>query len=61
MLKDIEAAQKYMQRVGAKSADPRLQSAAFRAQAHLLLAGVLSRSPAFFESVRQLYDRCGQE
>lgn len=60
MLKDIEAAQKYMQRVSVKSADPGLQSAAFRAQAHLLLAGVLSRSPTFFESVRQLHDRCGQ-
>ncbi|MCX6844413.1 MAG: chromosome partitioning protein ParB [candidate division WOR-3 bacterium] len=60
MLKDIDVAQKYMQRVMGKSADRRLQSAAFRVQAHLLLAGVLSRSPAFFESVRQLHDRCGQ-
>jgi len=59
MLKDIEIAQKYMQRVSAKSADRRLKSAAFRAQAHLLLAGVLSRAPAFFQSVRQLHDRCG--
>ena len=60
MLKDIEAAQTYMQRVSAGSADRRLQSAAFRAQAHLLLSGVLSRAPAFFQSVRQLHDRCGQ-
>jgi len=60
MLKDIELAQTYLQRVSAKSADPRLQSAAFRAQAQLLLAGVLSRSPVFFQSVRQLHDRCGQ-
>jgi hypothetical protein len=60
MLKDIEIAQKYMQRVMGKSADPRLQSAAFRAQAQLLLAGVLDRAPAFFQSVRQLHDRCGQ-
>jgi hypothetical protein len=59
MLKDIEIAQKYMQRVSAKSADRRLESAAFRAQAHLLLSGVLSRAPAFFQSVRQLHDRCG--
>jgi hypothetical protein len=43
-----------------KSADRRLQSAVFRAQAHLLLAGMLSRLPVFFESVRQLHDRCGQ-
>jgi hypothetical protein len=60
MLKDIEFAQKTMQRVMGKSADPRLQSAAFRAQAQLLLAGVLERAPAFFQSVRQLHDRCGQ-
>lgn len=60
MLKDIEIAQKYMQRVSAKSADRRLESAAFRAQADLLLAGMLSRAPAFFQSVRQLHDRCGQ-
>jgi hypothetical protein len=60
MIRDIEIAQRYMQRVSAKSADPRLQSAAFRAQAHLLLSGVLNRAPAFFESVRQLHDRCGQ-
>jgi predicted transcriptional regulator len=60
MLKDIEIVQKYIQRVMDKSSDPRLQSAAFRAQAHLLLAGVLGRSEAFFQSVRQLHDRCGQ-
>lgn len=60
MLRDIEIAQKYLQRVSARSADRRLQSAAFRAQAHLLLCGVLSRAPAFLQSVRQLHDRCGQ-
>lgn len=60
MLKDIEIAQNYMQRVMGKSTDPRLDSAAFRAQAQLLLAGVLDRAPAFFQSVRQLHDRCGQ-
>lgn len=59
MLKDIEIAQKYMQRVMGKSPDPRLKSAAFRAQAQLLLAGLLSRTEAFFQSVRQLHDRCG--
>jgi hypothetical protein len=60
MLKDLEIAQKYLQRVGAKSRDPRLASAAFRAQAQLLLAGLLSRAPVFLESVRELHDRCGQ-
>jgi hypothetical protein len=60
MLKDLEIAQKYLQRVSAKSRDPRLASAAFRAQAQLLLAGLLSRAPVFLESVRELHDRCGQ-
>ena len=60
MLKDLEIAQKYLQRVSAKSHDPRLASGAFRAQAQLLLAGLLSRAPAFLESVRELHDRCGQ-
>jgi hypothetical protein len=60
MLKDLELAQKYLQRVSAKSRDPRLASAAFRAQAQLLLSGLLSRAPVFLESVRELHDRCGQ-
>jgi hypothetical protein len=60
MLKDLELAQKYLQRVSAKSRDPRLASAAFRAQAQLLLGGLLSRVPVFLESVRELHDRCGQ-
>jgi hypothetical protein len=60
LLKDLEIAQKYLQRVMGKSHDPRLSSPGFRAQAQLLLAGLLSRAPAFFQSVRQLHDRCGQ-
>lgn len=60
MLKDIEIAQKYMQRVMGKSHDERLSTPAFYAQAHLLLAGLLSRAPAFFQTVRQLHDRSGQ-
>jgi hypothetical protein len=60
MLKDLEIAAKYLQRVSAKSRDPRLASAAFRAQAQLLLAGLLSRAPVFLQSVRELHDRCGQ-
>lgn len=60
MLRDIEIAGKYLQRVSAKSRDPRLASAAFRAQAQLLLGGLLSHAPVFLESVRELHDRCGQ-
>ena len=60
MLKDIEIACKSMQRVMLKAASVRLKSAAFRAQAELLLGGLLERAPAFFQSVGQLHDRCGQ-
>lgn len=57
MLKDLEIAQKYLQRVTARSHDPRLKSPAFHAQAQLLLSGLLSRASAFFQSVRLLHDR----
>lgn len=60
LLKDLEIVQKYMQRVKGKSADKRLKSRAFHAQAHLLTAGILSGESAFFETMRQLYDRCGE-
>lgn len=60
MLKDIEIAQKYLQRVMGKSHDRRLSSPAFRVQAQLLLAGLLSRAATFFQSVKDLHDRCGQ-
>jgi hypothetical protein len=60
MLRDIEIVQKYMQRVAGRSNDERLSTPAFKAQASLLLGGLLSRSEAFFQSVRQLNDRCGQ-
>jgi predicted transcriptional regulator len=60
LLGDLEVTQKYMQRVMGKSQDQRLQSRAFHAQCHLLTAGILSRSRAFFDSLRQLHDRNGQ-
>jgi transcriptional regulator with XRE-family HTH domain len=60
LLCDLEVTQKYMQRVMGKSQDQRLQSRAFHAQCHLLTAGILSRSRAFFDSLRQLHDRNGQ-
>jgi hypothetical protein len=49
-----------MQRVMGKSQDERLKSRAFHAQCHLLTAGILSRSRAFFHTLRQLHDRNGQ-
>jgi len=60
MLDDLEKTQKYMQRVMGKSLDPQIQSRTFHAQAHLLTAGILSRTRAFFHTVRQLHDRNGQ-
>ena len=60
MRKDLEIAQKYLQRVMGKSHDRRLSSDAFRVQAQLLLAGLLSRAATFFQSVKDLHDRCGQ-
>jgi predicted transcriptional regulator len=60
LLGDLELLQKYMQRVMGKSQDERLQSRAFHAQCHLLTAGILSRSRAFFHTLRQLHDRNGQ-
>jgi hypothetical protein len=60
LLSDLEITQKYMQRVMGKSQDQRLTSRAFHAQCHLLTAGILSRAPAFFQTLRQLHDRTGK-
>jgi predicted transcriptional regulator len=60
LLKDLEIAQKYIQRVMGKSEDRRLKTSAFFAQAHLLTAGILSQARAFYQVMRQLHDRCGQ-
>jgi hypothetical protein len=60
LLKDLEITGKYMQRVMGKSGDRRLKTRTFQAQANLLTAGILSRSAAFLETVRQLHDRTGQ-
>jgi hypothetical protein len=60
LLGDLELTQKYMQRVMGKSQDKRIQSRAFHAQSHLLTGGILSRSRAFFDTLRQLHDRNGQ-
>jgi hypothetical protein len=60
MLRDLELAQQYMQRVMTKSQDERLVSRNFHAQCHLLTNGILSRSTAFFQTLRKLHDRSGQ-
>lgn len=60
LLKDLELVQKHMQRVMGKSSDARLKGRSFHAQAHLLTAGLLSKSRAFLDTVRELHDRCGE-
>ena len=60
LLRDLEVVQKYMLRVMSRSGDARLRSGAFLVQAQLLMAGILSREPAFLAAVRRLHDRAGQ-
>ena len=60
LLKDLEIIGKHMQRVMGKSQDRRLKSRVFHAQANLLSAGILGRSVAFIQIMRQLHDRTGQ-
>lgn len=60
MLKDLEIAQKYMQRVINKSKDERHKTPAFNAQANLLTGGILRQMNIFFESVKELHDKSGQ-
>ncbi|MGB9500006.1 MAG: ParB N-terminal domain-containing protein [Dissulfuribacterales bacterium] len=59
MLKSLEIAQKYMQRISCKSHDTRLKTASFRAQANLLAGGILRQIQVFEKAVRGLHDRCG--
>jgi ParB-like chromosome segregation protein Spo0J len=59
-LADLEQAQKVLLRLVTKSTDQRLSCRPFRAQAHLLCAGLLSRLPTFTKTLQTLYDRCGQ-
>jgi predicted transcriptional regulator len=59
-LHDLEQTHKAMLRVIGKSEDPKLQSAAFRAQGNLLTATLLGQTSAFLRTLRQLHDRTGQ-
>jgi hypothetical protein len=60
LLKDLQMLEKYLQRVTARCHDQRLQSAAFRAQANLLAASLLSRWKPFLQTMREFYDRSRQ-
>ena len=60
MLKDLVLIGKTIQRVMGRSADARLKSRSFHAEANLLSAGILSRSGTFIQTLRSLHDRSGQ-
>jgi len=60
LLKDLEILSKYLLRVMGKSGDGRLTTPAFRAQANLFLAGILSRFGAVRKAIEELHDRTGE-
>ena len=60
LLKDLEILSKYLLRVMGKSPDARIKTRAFRAQANLLLARILSRFGAFRKALEALRDRTGE-
>lgn len=60
LLRDLEIAQKYMQRVMTKCNDERLKNRAFFAQANLLAGGVISMLEPFQERMKDFHDRSGQ-
>lgn len=57
MLKDMEIAQKYMQRVTHKNKDPKLKNNSFFAQVNILAGGILRQIDIFCKVVKDLYDR----
>ncbi len=61
LLKDLEMLQKYMQLTIGKTNSSKLKTPSFFAQANLLTAGILSRSPVFFQLMRALHDKSGSE
>ena len=60
MLHDLESVHEIMGRAVSRAEDPQLSSGAFQAQVQLLTAGILSRLPAFEQTVRKLHDRGGK-
>jgi hypothetical protein len=60
MLKDLEIAQKYMQRVISRSKDDRYKTGSFYAQANLLTGGILRQMNIFSESIKEFHDKSGQ-
>lgn len=61
MLSDLEMVQKYMQKIIYKTADTRLKSNSFFAQANLLAGGILCKMNRFSKKLGDFYDRSGKE
>jgi ParB/RepB/Spo0J family partition protein len=61
MIRDLELAQKYMQRVTCKCKDNRLTSNSYFAQANLLTGGILRQMDIFTQAIKELYDTTGQK
>jgi predicted transcriptional regulator len=59
-LNDLLIVQKYMQRLMGKSRDHRLKNPTFHAQSNLLIEGILGKTSAFMETIRELHDRSGK-
>jgi len=59
-LRDLEVAQKYMQRVTCMVKDARCGSNAFYAQAHLVAGGILRCLDMFSKAIKEFHDRSGQ-
>jgi len=60
MLKNLELAQKYMQRLTVKFKDDRYATGAFYAQANLLSGGILRQLDTFTKGLKDFYDKSGQ-
>lgn len=60
MLRDLEIAQKYMQRLIYKSTDDRLKTNAFYSQANILSGGIVRLMEKFSQSLRGFHDRSGR-
>ncbi|OGQ89106.1 MAG: hypothetical protein A2464_00405 [Deltaproteobacteria bacterium RIFOXYC2_FULL_48_10] len=60
LLKDLEAAHKFMQRISSCSGDKRLKSGSFWAQANILSEGILNQLDSFKQSLEKFHDRTRQ-
>lgn len=60
MIRDLEILSKYMQRVMAKTKNPKYKSNAFFAQANLLTGGILRQTDSFLKAIRMFHDRTGK-